>query len=83
MQPAGALPTAAELHHALRDATPREVIATALKIVGRERLAVVGETMQVNPTLLHVLKVDFGCEFDHAAQKRSRYCGQCGPAGGG
>ena len=30
-------------------------------------LAVVGETMEVNPTLLHVLKVDFGCEFDHAA----------------
>src|SRR5216683_2150193 len=24
-------------------------------------LAVVGETMEVNPTLLHVLKVDFGC----------------------
>ena len=30
-------------------------------------LAVVGETMEVNPTLLHVLKVDFGCEVDHAA----------------
>jgi very-short-patch-repair endonuclease len=30
-------------------------------------LAVVGETMEVNPTLEHVLKVDFGCEFDHAA----------------
>ena len=29
-------------------------------------LAVVGETMEVNPTLLHVLKVDFGCEVDHA-----------------
>jgi very-short-patch-repair endonuclease len=33
-------------------------------------LAVVGETMEVNPTLLHVLKVDFGCEFDHAALMR-------------
>jgi hypothetical protein len=33
-------------------------------------LAVVGETMEVNPTLLHVLKVDFGCEFDHAALTR-------------
>jgi hypothetical protein len=30
-------------------------------------LAVVGETMEINPTLLHVLKVDFGCEVDHAA----------------
>jgi len=30
-------------------------------------LAVVGEAMEVNPTLLHVLKVDFGCEVDHAA----------------
>ena len=26
--------------------------------------------MEVNPTLLHVLKVDFGCEFDHAALMR-------------
>jgi hypothetical protein len=33
-------------------------------------LAVVGETMDVNPTLLHVLKVDFGCEVDHAALMR-------------
>jgi Protein of unknown function (DUF4011)/AAA domain len=33
-------------------------------------LAVVGETMEVNPTLLHVLKVDFGCELDHAALMR-------------
>jgi very-short-patch-repair endonuclease len=33
-------------------------------------LAVVGETMEVNPTLEHVLKVDFGCEFDHAALMR-------------
>jgi very-short-patch-repair endonuclease len=33
-------------------------------------LAVVGEAMDVNPTLLHVLKVDFGCEVDHAALMR-------------
>ena len=26
--------------------------------------------MEVNPTLLHVLKVDFGCEVDHAALMR-------------
>jgi very-short-patch-repair endonuclease/DNA polymerase III delta prime subunit len=30
-------------------------------------LAVVGDTTEPNPTLLHVLKVDFGCEFDHGA----------------
>ena len=30
-------------------------------------LAVVGETMEVNPILLHVLKVDFGCEVGHAS----------------
>jgi hypothetical protein len=30
-------------------------------------LALVGETMEINPTSLHVLKVDFGCEVDHAA----------------
>jgi very-short-patch-repair endonuclease len=30
-------------------------------------LAVVGHSTEVNPTLLHVLKVDFGCEFDQAA----------------
>lgn len=29
-------------------------------------LSLTGE-MEVNPTLLHVLKVDFDCEFDHAA----------------
>jgi very-short-patch-repair endonuclease len=33
-------------------------------------LAVAGEGMEVNPTLQHVLKVDFGCEFDHAALMR-------------
>ena len=30
-------------------------------------LAVVGDTAEPNPTLLHVLRVDFGCEFDHGA----------------
>lgn len=29
-------------------------------------LSVAGE-MEVNPTLLHVLRVDFGCDFDHGA----------------
>lgn len=27
----------------------------------------VTDEIEVNPTLLHVLKVDFGCELDHAA----------------
>ena len=26
--------------------------------------------LEVNPTLLHVLRVDFGCEVDHAALAR-------------
>jgi phosphoadenosine phosphosulfate reductase len=54
LQPAGALPTAAELDHVLRDATPREVIATALKIVGRERLAVVSSFGTESAALLRV-----------------------------
>ena len=35
-------------------------------------LAVVGETMEVNPTLLHVLQVDFGCEVDHGGADEAR-----------
>jgi phosphoadenosine phosphosulfate reductase len=54
LQSAGVLPTAAELDHALRDATPREVIATALKIVGRERLAVVSSFGTESAALLKV-----------------------------
>jgi len=54
LRPAGARPTAAELDHALRDAAPREVIATALKIVGRERLAVVSSFGTESAALLKV-----------------------------
>ena len=54
LQPAGALPTAAELDHALRDAAPHDVIATALKIVGRERLAVVSSFGTESAALLKV-----------------------------
>jgi phosphoadenosine phosphosulfate reductase len=54
LRPAGALPTAAELDHALRDAAPHEVIATALKIVGRERLAVVSSFGTESAALLKV-----------------------------
>lgn len=38
---AAALPAAGELDRALADASPMEIIATALRIVGREQLAVV------------------------------------------
>jgi phosphoadenosine phosphosulfate reductase len=55
LRPAGALPTAAELDQALRDATPREVIATALKIVGRERLAAVSSFGTESAALLKVM----------------------------
>jgi len=55
LRPAGALPGAAELDHALRDAAPRDVIATALKIVGRERLAVVSSFGTESAALLKVM----------------------------
>jgi phosphoadenosine phosphosulfate reductase len=55
LRPAGALPGAAELDHALRDAAPREVIATALKIVGRERLVVVSSFGTESAALLKVM----------------------------
>ncbi|MBV8918938.1 phosphoadenylyl-sulfate reductase [Bradyrhizobium sp.] len=55
LRAAGALPTAAELDHALRDATPHNVIATALKIVGRERLAVVSSFGTESAALLKVM----------------------------
>jgi phosphoadenosine phosphosulfate reductase len=54
LRPAGALPTAAELDHALRDAAPHGVIATALKIVGREPLAVVSSFGTESAALLKV-----------------------------
>ena len=37
--PASILPAADELDRALRDASPREVIAAALKVVGRDHHA--------------------------------------------
>ena len=54
LRPAGARPTAAELDNALRDAAPHDVIATALKIVGRERLAVVSSFGTESAALLKV-----------------------------
>jgi phosphoadenosine phosphosulfate reductase len=52
---AGDLPAAAELDRALGDASPAEVIATALKIVGREKLALVSSFGIESAALLKVM----------------------------
>src|SRR5437899_11620181 len=52
---ADGLPAAAELDRALRNATPKEVIATALKAVGREKLALVSSFGTESATLLKVM----------------------------
>ena len=51
----GELPSARELDRALRDASPAEVITTALKTVGRERLAVVSSFGIESAALLKVM----------------------------
>jgi phosphoadenosine phosphosulfate reductase len=51
----GELPQAAELDRVLRDASPAEVIATALATVGRERLAVVSSFGTESAALLKVM----------------------------
>jgi len=51
----GGLPAAAELDRALRNASPNEVIATALKIVGRDRLALVSSFGTESAALLKVM----------------------------
>jgi phosphoadenosine phosphosulfate reductase len=50
-----ALPSAEELDRALGDASPAEVIATALKMVGREKLALVSSFGTESATLLRVM----------------------------
>lgn len=50
-----ALPSADELDRALRDASPAEIIAAALKTVGRERLALVSSFGTESATLLKVM----------------------------
>jgi len=52
---AGGLPAAAELDRALRTAPPAEVIATALKSVGRDKLAVVSSFGTESAALLKVM----------------------------
>ncbi|QWG20994.1 phosphoadenylyl-sulfate reductase [Bradyrhizobium sediminis] len=54
MRPAG-LPAADELDRALRNAAPAEVIAAALKAVGRERLALVSSFGTESAALLKVM----------------------------
>ena len=49
------LPAAAELDHALRNATPAEVIASAVRTVGRERLALVSSFGTESAALLEVM----------------------------
>ena len=54
-QPATDLPPAEELDGALRNASPAEVIATALQTVGRERLALVSSFGTESAALLKVM----------------------------
>jgi phosphoadenosine phosphosulfate reductase len=54
-QPPNGLPAAAELDRALRNASPSEVIATALKIVGRDKLALVSSFGTESAALLKVM----------------------------
>ena len=49
------LPSAAELDRSLRDASPAEVIAAALKAVGRDKLALVSSFGTESATLLKVM----------------------------
>lgn len=52
---ASLLPSAVELDRALRDASPAEIIAAALKAVGREKLALVSSFGTESATLLKVM----------------------------
>ncbi len=52
---APALPQAAALDHALRTASPAEVIEAALKTIGRERLALVSSFGTESAALLKVM----------------------------
>jgi len=54
-RPAGDLPTADELDRALRNASPAQVIATALQAVGREHLALVSSFGTESAALLKVM----------------------------
>ena len=51
----GELPAADELDRALRDASPADIIATALRTVGRDRLALVSSFGTESAALLKVM----------------------------
>lgn len=53
--PAGVLPAADELDRALRNASPHEVVAAALKVVGGEKLALVSSFGTQSAALLKVM----------------------------
>lgn len=53
--PAGVLSAADELDRALRDASPHEVVAASLKVVGREKLALVSSFGTQSAALLKVM----------------------------
>src|SRR5947209_5480242 len=53
--PVDTAPSAAELDRALREAAPSEVIATALKLVGRDQLALVSSFGTESAALLKVM----------------------------
>jgi phosphoadenosine phosphosulfate reductase len=53
--PTGVLPAADELDRALRDASPHEVVAAALKVVGRDHLALVSSFGTESAALLKVM----------------------------
>ncbi|GLR87435.1 phosphoadenylyl-sulfate reductase [Bradyrhizobium iriomotense] len=55
LSPAPVLPSVGELDRALRDASPGEVVAAALKVVGREQLAVVSSFGTESAALLKVV----------------------------
>jgi len=55
LEPAGELSQAAQLDHALRDASPADIIAAALGTVGRERLALVSSFGTESAALLKVM----------------------------
>ncbi|RXH16211.1 phosphoadenylyl-sulfate reductase [Bradyrhizobium guangzhouense] len=55
VSPVSALPSAEELDRALRDASPAEIIAAAVKTVGRDKLALVSSFGTESATLLKVM----------------------------
>ena len=55
LEPASELSQAAQLDHALRDASPADIIAAALGTVGRERLALVSSFGTESAALLKVM----------------------------